>query len=986
MGFSSRIQTDLDSSTATLMTRFSASPEPTFLQMERRSPRAYTNLDLVATKDRLGHWSYFGYDGLRRLVAATNAIGTVTTYDYCASGSLDSVSQAVGTPVELTTSFVYDNHGRRTRTIFPDSSSVTNQFDLHGRLTIKSDYWGSTTNAYDNYGRVLTVSNYFGQLSKLQYDILDRITNTVNRDGVITTNSFDDLDRLIRSHPQGAAATTYAYTARGLTNVVNPLSFVTKYAKDVYGRTLYETNANNEVTAFTYDPVGAIRTLTDAKGSVTSWGYDIEGRNTSKTNASNVEIFRYSYDADGRLTNRWTPAKLNTTYTHDDLGNITAINYNATTDITLGYDALGRLTNMVDAAGTTKLGYVNQHLAFEDGPWNDDRVAYTTTANKRTRLTVAQPSGIDWSLGYAYDAGGKIDSITSADGVYDYQYGSGVGATTTASVLIKKLLLPNTAYITFDSVGRVTSTRLRNSSHADLNSHAYVYDDASQRATHPRIDSSVVTYGYDNIGQLTSAYAAHGATNRWHERLTYVYDKAGNLSNRVANGFTNTWTVDALDQLLTYSRPTATLTVAGSITMPATSVTVNSGGAQLFADNTFVRTNMTLSNGANTFTAVATDALGRGDTNVVSVNLPTSASYSYDSNGNLLSDGRKAFAYDDENQLTSVLVTNEWKSEFVYDGKLRRRITKEFTWNGGAWVQTDEIRYVFDGMLAIQERNQQNIPIVTLTRGLDASGTLNGAGGVGGLLARTENIPATPKSTAYFHVDGSGNVTCLVNDVQIVAARYIYDPFGNTLSATGPLADDNRYRFSSKEIHSQSNLYYYGYRHYDALLQRWTSSDPLGDEAFRRHQRASHRLGHLRSFLFVRNSPISLIDPWGLEEAPPFPKSVDECLNNCKKDKDKDAIGCAARAAKGNAKGLGFGIIITGAAGASWALGPVPGIIVTIGAGAYDAWAIYDFMKDLDAEREKVKYDYLKCIRGCLLLFPGNEDAGGDFWKSNPAF
>jgi hypothetical protein len=46
----------------------------------------------------------------------------------------------------------------------------------------------------------------------------------------------------------------------------------------------------------------------------------------------------------------------------------------------------------------------------------------------------------------------------------------------------------------------------------------------------------------------------------------------------------------------------------------------------------------------------------------------------YDLNGNLTNDGTRNFAYDDENQLTSVYVTNVWRSDFVYDGKLRRRI------------------------------------------------------------------------------------------------------------------------------------------------------------------------------------------------------------------------------------------------------------------------------------------------------------------------
>jgi hypothetical protein len=37
-------------------------------------------------------------------------------------------------------------------------------------------------------------------------------------------------------------------------------------------------------------------------------------------------------------------------------------------------------------------------------------------------------------------------------------------------------------------------------------------------------------------------------------------------------------------------------------------------------------------------------------------------------------------------------------------------------------------------------------------------------------------------------------------------ASYRHDPFGNTISKSGMLADANVYRFSSKEIHARSGF------------------------------------------------------------------------------------------------------------------------------------------------------------------------------------
>jgi hypothetical protein len=79
---------------------------------------------------------------------------------------------------------------------------------------------------------------------------------------------------------------------------------------------------------------------------------------------------------------------------------------------------------------------------------------------------------------------------------------------------------------------------------------------------------------------------------------------------------------------------------------------------------------------------------------------------------------------------------------------------------------------------------------------VDLSGTLQGAGGVGGLLARTDNTG----NTAYYHSDGNGNVTMLVDGSGNLLAKYLYDSFGNTLGMWGPLAATNTYRFSSKEV------------------------------------------------------------------------------------------------------------------------------------------------------------------------------------------
>jgi RHS repeat-associated protein len=273
------------------------------------------------------------------------------------------------------------------------------------------------------------------------------------------------------------------------------------------------------------------------------------------------------------------------------------------------------------------------------------------------------------------------------------------------------------------------------------------------------------------------------------------------------------------------------------------------GYAPVPRDWTFACPGQGLFNDTNAFTVIAQSAglLGTA-TNVTVAHLPTPITVAYDLNGNLTFDGLRSFAYDSESQLTNVNVAGQWRSEFVFDGLGRKRIERDYTWTGSTWQQTNEVRFVYDGMLVLQERDADNTPLVTYTRRLDLSGSRQVAGGIGGLLARTD-----ANGTAYYRSDGAGNVTALMDAQQHIVARYLYDPFGRQLGQWGELAAANRYRFSSKEVHLQSGLYYYGFRHYDPNLQRWLSGDPLGEA------------GGINLYGFVGNSPLNLVDPFGLE-------------------------------------------------------------------------------------------------------------------------
>ena len=195
----------------------------------------------------------------------------------------------------------------------------------------------------------------------------------------------------------------------------------------------------------------------------------------------------------------------------------------------------------------------------------------------------------------------------------------------------------------------------------------------------------------------------------------------------------------------------------------------------------------------------------------------------YDSDGNLTSDGAFNYAFDAENRLVSAYPTSpvgdSLSVENRYDHKHRRvrKIVKSYS--GGSWKTTATHTVVWDDMNIVLEQiafADDSIRTVEYFWGNDLSGTEQGAGGVGGLL--------------YLTVDGAVYIPCYDNNGNImryldisgnVVAEYTYDAFGRTILQSGTLADVFRHRFSSKYFDMETGLYYYGYRFYGPKLKRW---------------------------------------------------------------------------------------------------------------------------------------------------------------------
>ena len=124
-------------------------------------------------------------------------------------------------------------------------------------------------------------------------------------------------------------------------------------------------------------------------------------------------------------------------------------------------------------------------------------------------------------------------------------------------------------------------------------------------------------------------------------------------------------------------------------------------------------------------------------------------------------------------------------------------------------------RFVYNGWNLLAELDDAGSSIRSYVWGTDLSGSMQGAGGVGGLLfANAPSLVSGPSSFGLSY-DGNGNIIGLTDMSDgSRSAEFEYGAFGETLKADGPAADAMPFRFSTKYTCSVTGLVYYGYRDY----------------------------------------------------------------------------------------------------------------------------------------------------------------------------
>ncbi len=419
--------------------------------------------------------------------------------------------------------------------------------------------------------------------------------------------------------------------------------------------------------------------------------------------------------------------------------------------------------------------------------------------------------------------------------------------------------------------------RLSSISSSPSSAFNYQYNAANQRTLDRLGDGSYWRYGYDALGQVTSGMKYWSdQTPVAGQQFGYAFDTIGNRTQTQAGGDQNGanlraagYTNNLLNQITSRGVP-GDVDVMGDA-LATSGVTVNTLTA--YRKEEYFREQLSVGNTSTAIWQSVTTA-SPGQTSVTgNAYVPkTPELYAYDADGNLLTDGRWTYAWDGENRLLSMTsltgapAGSQLQLNFAYDYQGRRIQKSVWTWNGTSWIISGSAtNYAYDGWNCIAALNSTPSLLESFLWGSDLSGSLQGAGGVGGLLE--VSYYGTPAMNCFVAFDGNGNVSALVNAAnRATVANYDYGPFGEVIRATGPMAKVNPFRFSTKYQDDETDFLYYGYRYYNPSTGRWLSRDPIGELGFGRALRMPHvsRSAGPNLYSFTKNDAVDGYDIYGL--------------------------------------------------------------------------------------------------------------------------
>ncbi len=799
----------------------------------------------------------------------------------------------------LTTAMTYLSGGEVYKVTDPMLNVTTYGYGQNGSAVSEvtnSVYSTSTTNN-GIAGVMSTSTDANGQVTKYAYDLMNRLTTINYPDGGETTvtffgplststqqtmnssqsNIFNELidgygrkSRTARSNGEGGwDQHDFSYDADGL-----PSFTAYPYQGTGWATPQVTSGAGDSVT---YDAMGRITKLTHSDGTAVT--YTQEGRNVQITDESgNSHIL--NIDALGRLINvceissatlvgvGGTPVNCGldlpgtgflTTYGYDILGNLTSVVQSGLNPRKYTYDSLSRILSATDPeSGTTCYGTYSGSTCQANGYDADGDLLYRTDAR-----------GIVTS--YTYGSLNRLTQINYSDGVtpqVNFWYDSGPDWSGPFTNMIGRLgemwtgtSIQTASVFSYDPMGRIImNNQPTPGAPAGGYPMSYTYDLAGDLLTSTISPGATVTYGYNLAKRVTSVTSSFTGTNfpatlfsnahynAFGERVSASYGTVGSTSgiSEIRSYDTRGRATGAFTQL----NGGAGLEAFGGITyypngnMETVSDAINYGGTWTYSYDAFNRLSSASDlndNGTTSTYNYSYDVYGNRWSETGGFNQAFNANnqivgFSYDANGNLLSDGNHKYTYDAQNRLSTVDGGSaNGGTTYTYDafGRRAQRVNSLGIYS-----------FTFDlaGRVAYAD-----MPTPLWTRGE--------------VYAGPDHIATYSSGQVYFDLhDWLGNER--VKSTQTESEEQSFDnlPFGDGQGFWGnAVGQPSPTLFTGDDHDTESNLEHTWHRQYSSAQGRWMTPDPSGKSAFNLANPQS-----LNRYAYVNNNPINAVDPLGL--------------------------------------------------------------------------------------------------------------------------